>query len=75
MTVAGALFKLAKTHERLGQFDEAEDIYERAEVVGEETTGPMYASLLYAHAAMLRRSGGSLKKAFELERRAKRRHD
>lgn len=68
-----ALFKLAKTFERLAQPDEAEAHYRKAVQLGESISGPLYANLLDAYAAMLRRTGRSADEATRLETLAKQR--
>lgn len=68
-----AMFKLAKTHERLTQPDEAEELYRRAVKLGENTTGPLYANLCDNFAAFLKRTNRSLDEAARLADIAKKR--
>jgi hypothetical protein len=70
-----ALFKLSKTYERLNQIDEAETNYKRAVKLGEDTQGHLFANLLDAYAAMLRRNSRNLEEASQLEERAKKRRE
>jgi len=70
-----ALFKLSKTYERLNQIDEAETNYKRAVKLGEDTQGHLFANLLDAYAAMLRRNSRNPEEASQLEERAKKRRE
>jgi hypothetical protein len=70
-----ALFKLAKTHERLGQIDEAEEQYKRAVKLGEKVPGPLFANLCDAFAGLLKRNGRDAQLMTALEAAARERRD
>lgn len=66
-----ALFKLAKTHERLGQIDESEEQYRRAVKLGEPIPGPLFANLCDAFANLLKKAGRDPALAATLEAAAR----